>query len=83
LLVAAVAWVAIGHWKASSDVGAVVGLVISMIGTVVGAFFSIQVGAQGKIQAETARDKVETKASLALAAASSEYLDSVLGKLPE
>jgi hypothetical protein len=49
--------VAVLKWSCANDVALVVGPVTSLVGTVVGAFFGVQVGAQGKERAEAVRDE--------------------------
>ena len=68
ILVALVLLVAIWRWDVANDVALVVGLFTSMVGTVIGAFFGIQIGSQGKEEALAARDQAETKADVALSA---------------
>jgi len=68
ILVAVVLVVAIWRWDVANDVAVVVGLFTSMVGTVIGAFFGIQVGSQGKEEALAARDQAETTANAALSA---------------
>jgi hypothetical protein len=51
--------VAIWHWTAASDVTAAVGSAGGVIGTIVGAFFGLQLGAAGKEKAEEQRDRAE------------------------
>jgi hypothetical protein len=68
ILVAVVLLVAIWRWEVANDVALVVGLFTSMVGTVIGAFFGIQVGSQGKEEALAAREQAETKADAALGA---------------
>ena len=49
-----------------------------MVGTVIGAFFGIQVGAQGKEEALAAREQAEAKADAALSALPSNEAKQVL-----
>jgi hypothetical protein len=48
-------------WSEVKDVTAIVGAVSGTIGTLVGAYFGVQVGAAGKEKAEAARDKAEAQ----------------------
>ena len=48
-------------WTDAADVGAVVGLFTSLIGTLVGAFFGLQIGAAGKEDAENRAEKAQQK----------------------
>ena len=54
-------------WK-PSDVTTIVGSLTTFLGSVVGAFLGVQVGAAGKDKAEAARAKAEDTAKKALAA---------------
>jgi hypothetical protein len=78
ILVAVVLLVAILRWDVANDVALVVGLFTSMVGTIVGAFFGIQVGSQGKEEALVAREQAETKADAALGALPKEEARQVL-----
>ena len=51
----------------AADVTAVVGSVATVIGTIMGAFFGVQVGSQGKEAAEAGRAKAESVTRKALA----------------
>ena len=52
----------VGAWFAANSVGAVA----SLVGTVVGAFFGVQVGAVGKERAEAARERSDQGIKAAL-----------------
>jgi hypothetical protein len=58
-------------WKGAADVTAVVGLFTSVLGTLVGAFFGLQIGSAGKAKAEERADNAQKKAD-ALGAAADE-----------
>ena len=60
--------VSIAHFSSAADVTAVVGSVATVVGTIVGAYFGIQVGSHGKEAATAARDKAEMTTQAALAA---------------
>ena len=47
------------RWAEVTNVATVVGAVASLVGTVVGAFFGVQVGAVGKEKADAARERSE------------------------
>jgi len=49
-------------WKEASDITSVVGLFTSVLGTLVGAFFGLQIGASGKEAAEERADMEAQKA---------------------
>jgi hypothetical protein len=65
-LVAFITIISIFRWAEVTSVATVVGAVSSLVGTVVGAFFGIQVGAVGKERAEAARERSEEAVKAAL-----------------
>jgi hypothetical protein len=74
------------NWK-PSEISALIGGLTTFLGSVVGAFLGVQVGAAGKDKAEAARAKAETDkdkaqetAKLALAALQPEEARRVLQK---
>jgi hypothetical protein len=67
-LVALVALAAIYKWTTAAEVATVVSSITGVVGTVVGAFFGLQVGSAGKAKAEADRNAAEERA-LRLAAA--------------
>ena len=66
LLVALVSVVSIFRWEDVTSVATAIGATTSLVGTVVGAFLGVQVGAAGKERAEADRRHVEEVARLAL-----------------
>src|SRR3712207_4973144 len=54
------------RWTEVTSVATVVGAVASLVGTVVGAFFGVQVGGAGKERAEAAREHSEEVTRTAL-----------------
>ena len=54
------------RWVEVTSVATVVGAVASLVGTVVGAFFGVQVGAVGKERADAARERSEQRIKTAL-----------------
>lgn len=78
-IVAAVFLVAITKWTAASDVTAVVGSVTGMVGTIIGAFFGVQVGSAGKEKAESDRKVAEDKALRLASAMQPEVAVRILG----
>jgi uncharacterized BrkB/YihY/UPF0761 family membrane protein len=70
--------VSITHFTSAADVTAVVGSVATVVGTIVGAYFGIQVGSHGKEAATAARDKAELTTQVALAALPPEDAEQVL-----
>ncbi len=52
---------AIMRWNTAQDVVAVVGAAGSIVGTIVGAYFGLQVGSAGRARAETQRDRAESQ----------------------
>jgi hypothetical protein len=67
-------------WSAATDVSSVLGLITGVVGTVVGAFFGVQIGSQGKEKVEVARKSAENRA-LHLAAALGPKAEEVLKTL--
>jgi hypothetical protein len=67
-LVAFITVVSIFAWSEVTNVATVVGAVSSLVGTVVGAFFGVQVGSVGREKAEAARDRSQevTEAALSM-----------------
>lgn len=59
----------IAGWDTSTDIVAVVGLFTSVLGTLVGAFFGLQIGSAGKAEAEDRADNAQKKANALQAAA--------------
>jgi hypothetical protein len=69
-------------WTTASDVVAVVGLFTSVLGTLVGAFFSLQVGAAGREKEQQATREATRVAMRALAALPPEQAGSVIQPPP-
>jgi hypothetical protein len=65
-LVAIITMLSIFRWAEVTSVATVVGAVASLVGTVVGAFFGVQVGGVGKERAEAARERSEELTRTAL-----------------
>jgi hypothetical protein len=65
-LVFLITLIATFRWVEVTNVATVVGAVSSLVGTVVGAFFGVQVGAVGKERAEAARERSEQGIKAAL-----------------
>jgi hypothetical protein len=62
LVIGTVFGISVSKWAAAADVATAAGPVTSVIGTLVGAFFGVQIGAAGKDKAEQERSKAEEKA---------------------
>jgi hypothetical protein len=58
-LVLIVSLAAMWRWSTAQEVSAVAGAITGLVGTVVGAFFGVQVGSAGAEQAERARQEAE------------------------
>ena len=54
--------VSILKWSTAADVATAVGSLTGVVGTIIGAFFGIQVGSSGKEKAEADRATAEDKA---------------------
>jgi hypothetical protein len=65
-LVFLITLIAMFRWVEVTSVAKVVGAVASLVGTVVGAFFGVQVGAVGKERAEAARERSDQGIKAAL-----------------
>jgi hypothetical protein len=61
------------------DVSTALAPITGVIGTIVGAYFGVQVGGAGKEQAEAARDKAEDQAKILAAVAPPAAAAAVLG----
>jgi hypothetical protein len=67
VVVGAVFVAAVLKWTTAADVSTAVGSLTGVVGTIIGAFFGVQVGSAGKEKAEAERVAMENKA-LSLAA---------------
>lgn len=65
----------IAGWKTASDITSVVGLFTSVLGTLVGAFFGLQIGAAGKTEADERANDAQKKVASLSAAADTETID--------
>jgi hypothetical protein len=77
-----VVFLVVEGWKTASDVVAVVGLFTSVLGTLVGAFFGVQVGSAGKEKEQQAAQAANRLAQRALAAMAPEQARTVLQEPP-
>jgi hypothetical protein len=80
VLLAIVFGVAVSHYKAASDVAAVVGSVAAVIASMVGAFFGVQAASASRESAEAARSKAESLAQHALGGLEPDVADKILNK---
>lgn len=69
--------------KQSNDIVAVVGLFTSVLGTLVGAFFGLQIGSAGKEQTEERASKAEQKSNALLAASGVDVIKKAKEAFPE
>ncbi len=81
VLLGVVFGVAIMHFKAASDVVAVVGSVATVVGTIVAAFFGIQAASSSKAAAEAGRAHAEQTARLALGKLDPQAAEDLLNRL--
>ncbi|OGO09954.1 MAG: hypothetical protein A3K46_05140 [Chloroflexi bacterium RBG_13_60_9] len=72
--------VAILKWTTAADVATAVGSLTGVVGTIVGAFFGVQVGSSGKEKAEADRATAENKAMSFAAELPPELAKKVLSK---
>lgn len=73
-----VVFLVLESWKAASDIVAVVGLFTSVLGTLVGAFFGLQVGAAGREKDQQSAKDANHLAQRALAMIPPEQAKEVL-----
>jgi len=66
----------------ASDITSVVGLFTSILGTLVGAFFGLQIGSAGKEKAEERADNAQKKADVLGAYAQPEMIKEAMQKYP-
>ncbi len=70
-------------FKESNDIVAIVGLFTSVLGTLVGAFFGLQIGAAGKEQTEQRASKAEQKSEAIISMADENLVRKARDKFPE
>jgi TRAP-type C4-dicarboxylate transport system permease large subunit len=71
-------------WDTPTEIASVVGLFTSILGTLVGLFFGLQVGSAGKEKAEERADNAQKKAeALLLAAADIGLMDKARSLYPD
>ena len=68
--------------KAASDVVAIVGLITSVLGTLVGLFFGVQIGSTGTEAANTRAADAQKLANVALGMTDKMSLDQLKDELP-
>jgi len=83
LSVALVVVLLIAGMNKSNDIVAVVGLFTSVLGTLVGAFFGLQIGAAGKEKAEQRADNAQKKANALQAAADEPTINRAKAMYPD
>jgi hypothetical protein len=66
------------HWQSAADVATAISPVTGIIGTIIAAFFGVQVGASGKQRAEDQRDKVQAQNGALLGMLPPEQYEKVL-----
>jgi uncharacterized membrane protein len=69
-------------FKESKDITSIVGLFTSVLGTLVGAFFGLQIGSAGKEKAEERADKAQQKATALGAAADPDTIERAKKNYP-
>jgi uncharacterized protein YacL len=69
---------AIFKWNTASDIAAVVSSSTGVIGTIVGAYFGVQVGSAGRDKAESAREEAEDKVVRLVAALQPDIAEKIL-----
>ena len=81
VVLAVVFGVAVSQFRTAADVTAAVGSVATVVGTIVGAFFGVQVGSSGKEAAEAGRNQAERAARMALGKLDPAVADEVVKAL--
>jgi hypothetical protein len=71
--------IAVIAYSEASGVSTALAPITGVVGTIVGAYFGVQVGSAGKQGAETARDKAEDQAKKLAAVAPAKQAAGVLG----
>lgn len=69
--------VALARYDKAADVSTALAPVTGIVGTLVGAYFGVQVGSEGKARAEEARSRSEEQAKAALGALPPETAESI------
>ena len=69
------------RWPEVTSVARVVGAVASLVGTVVGAYFGVQVGSVGKERAEAARERSDEGIKVALSMLPSEAAEQLRAEM--
>ena len=70
-------------FKTSNDIVAIVGLFTSVLGTLVGAFFGLQIGSAGKEASEQRANKAEQKSDAITSMADANIVRLARDKFPE
>ncbi len=65
----------VAGWDTAADITAVLGLFTTTLGTLVGAFFGLQIGSSGKEEAEQRADSAQKKADALNAAADTDTIN--------
>ena len=81
ILVGFIFGIAVLRWTSASDVSTVVSAATGVIGTLVGAFFGVQLGSAGKDKSDAARQTAENKALHFAAALEPSKAQQVMEKL--
>lgn len=74
--------IAVWQWNKATDVAAALAPITAVIGALVGSFFGLQVGAEGRENAQQARDKEAEKVQKLAAAMDPEVARHILGVPP-
>ena len=77
VLIFALFAISLWKWPTSSDVTSVLSAVTGVIGTLVGAYFGVQVGSSGKADAISAQKAAENKNTLLALATNAEQIDKI------
>lgn len=70
---------AVLHYSDAGSVSTALAPITGVVGTIVGAYFGVQVGSQGKAESDSARTQAENQAKALAAVAPADLATSVLG----
>ena len=81
LLLGVICGISVSKMTVGSDMVAALGSVTTVVGTIIGAFFGVQIGSHGREVAEAGRDQAEKAARTALSTLDPKAADEVMRAL--
>jgi hypothetical protein len=81
LLLGVICGISVAKMTVGSDMVAALGSVTTVVGTIIGAFFGVQIGSHGREAAEAGRDQAEKAARTALSKLDPQAADEVIRAL--